>query len=95
MYSKRASDQLPPHHLVVDHKIELTEGNNLHYSPLYRMTTEELAAVKEYLLENLHKGFIVPSNAPFASPVLFVSKPNGGLRFYVDYRKLNSITKKD
>ena len=27
------------------------------------MTTEELAAVKEYLLENLHKGFIVPSSA--------------------------------
>ena len=95
MHSKRASDQLPPHRLAVDYKIELTEGNNLCYSPLYRMTTEELAAVKEYLLENLHKGFIVPSNAPFASPVLFISKPNGGLRFCVDYRKLNSITKKD
>ena len=59
------------------------------------MTTEELAAVKEYLLKNLHKGFIVSSSAPFASPVLFVSKPNGGLRFCVDYRKLNSIIKKD
>ena len=95
MYSKRASDQLPPHHLAVDHKIELTQENNLSYSLLYRMTTEELAAIKEYLLENLHKGFIVPSNTPFASLVLFVSKPNGGLCFYVDYRKLNSITKKD
>ena len=95
VHSKRASDQLPPHRLAVDHKIELTQDNNLGHSPLYRMTTEELAAVKEYLLENLHKGFIVPSSAPFASPVLFVSKPNGGLRFCVDYRKLNSITKKD
>ena len=59
------------------------------------MTTEELAAIKEYLLENLHKGFIVPSNTPFASPVFFVSKPNRGLRFYIDYWKLNSIMKKD
>ena len=59
------------------------------------MITEELAAVKEYLLENLHKGFIVLSNTPFASPVLFVSKLNGSLYFYVDYRKLNSITCKD
>ena len=75
--------------------MELTQENSLGHSPLYRMTTEELAAVKEYLLENLHKGFIVPSSAPFASPVLFVSKPNGGLRFCVDYRKLNSIAKKD
>ena len=59
------------------------------------MTTEELLVVKEYLLDNLYKGFIVPSSAPFASPVLFVTKPDGKLRFYVDYRKLNSLTKKD
>ena len=59
------------------------------------MTTKELTAVKEYLLKNLHKGFIVPSSAPFASSVLFVSKPNEGLRFCVDYRKLNNIIKKD
>ena len=59
------------------------------------MIIEELAAVKEYLLENLHKGFIVLSSTPFASPVLFVSKLNRGLRFCVDYWKLNSIMKKD
>ena len=95
MYSKHASDQLPPYYLIVDYKIKLTEGNNLYYSPLYYITIEELIAIKKYLLENLYKGFIIPSNTPFASLVLFVSKPNGGLRFYVDYRKLNSITKKD
>ena len=43
----------------------------------------------------MDKGFIVPSNSPFASPVLFVAKPNGSLRFCIDFRKLNSITKKD
>jgi hypothetical protein len=52
-------------------------------------------AIKEYLLENLDKGFIVPSLAPFASPILFVKKPDGSLRFCVDYRKLNQLTKKD
>ena len=59
------------------------------------MTTKELLAIKEYLLDNLYKGFIAPSSSPFASLVLFVSKPGRGLRFYVDYRRLNSITKKD
>ena len=49
------------------------------------MTIEELIVIKEYLLENLHKGFIILNNTPFASLVLFVSKPNGGLRFYIDY----------
>jgi hypothetical protein len=59
------------------------------------MSTEELLTVKEYLVDNLHKGFIVPSSAPFASPVLFVAKPGGGLRFCIDYRKLNNLTRKD
>jgi hypothetical protein len=59
------------------------------------MTTEKLFAVKEYLLENLYKGFIVLSSFLFASPVLFVVKPNSSLRFYVNYYKLNSLTKKD
>ena len=59
------------------------------------MTTEELTAIKEYLLENLYKGFIIPSNTPFTSPILFVSKLNRGLRFYINYWKLNSIMKKD
>jgi hypothetical protein len=59
------------------------------------MTTEELLAIKEYLLKNLYKGFIMPSSLSFASSVLFVAKPNSSLRFCVDYRKLNNLTKKD
>ena len=59
------------------------------------MTTKELLVVKEYLLKNLYKGFIVLSSSLFASPVLFVAKPNSGLYFYVNYYKLNSLTKKD
>ena len=46
-------------------------------------------------MDNLVKGFIEPSQAPFASPILFTKKPNGGLRFCIDYRKLNNITRKD
>ena len=54
-----------------------------------------LEATKQYLLDNLNKGFIDYSYSPFASPVLFVAKPNGGLRFCVNYRKLNKFTRKD
>ena len=49
------------------------------------MIIEELIAIKEYLLENLYKGFIILSNTPFASFILFVSKLNRGLRFYIGY----------
>jgi hypothetical protein len=46
-------------------------------------------------VDNLSKGFISKSQAPFAAPILFARKANGGLRFCVDYQKLNAITQKD
>jgi hypothetical protein len=59
------------------------------------MTTKELEIVKQYLIDNLNKGFITPSQAPFTALVLFVRKANGSLRFYIDFRKLNQITRKN
>ena len=53
---------------------------------------EELKATKQYLTDNLYKGFIKLSQAPFTSPILFVRKANKSLRFCIDYRKLNTIT---
>ena len=37
----------------------------------------------------------MPSKTTYTLPVLFTPKPNNGWRFYVDYWKLNRITKKD
>ena len=59
------------------------------------MSPYKLQKVKEYLNENLSKGFITPSKAPYSSPVLFALKANGDLRFCVDYRKLNALTKRN
>ena len=95
VFSKAASDTLPPHRENVDHDIILEADNNLVPSPLYSMSLEQLEAVKVYLEDHLKRGFIVPSGAPYASPVLFAKKPGGGWRFCVDYRRLNEITKKD
>ncbi|KAL1973423.1 hypothetical protein VTN31DRAFT_6058 [Thermomyces dupontii] len=98
VFSKKASDQLPPHRRDVDYRIELEPGadpvKDIGHAPLYKMSLEELEAVKKYLEANLSKGFIVPSAAPFASPVL-VARSAGKLRFCVDYRKLNALSKKD
>lgn len=94
VFSEAESHILPPSR-PYDHKIELETNSTLNYGPLYNQSAEELQQVKQYLMENLKKGWIEPSKAPYSSPVLFVKKPNGGLRFCVDYRKLNAITKKD
>jgi hypothetical protein len=55
------------------------------YMPLWKQTTKELKAAKQYIMENLDKGFIAPRNTLFASPFLMARKPRGGLQFYMDY----------
>src|SRR5438876_2073627 len=94
IFSKAASDILPLHHKY-NLKIKLERDHNLGFSPLHQYSAEELRACKQYLVENLSKGFIDSSQSPFAAPILFVRKANGGLRFCVDYRKLNAVTRKD
>ena len=42
----------------------------------------------------MDKGFICANSSPVGAPVLFAKK-KGGLWFYMDYRGLNDITKKD
>ena len=57
VFSKMASDQLPPHRLY-DHKIQLEADHSLGFHLLYKQTAKELLATKQYLIENLGKGFI-------------------------------------
>ena len=47
-------------------------------------------------LEEMQKNNIIkPSKSPWASPVVLVKKRDGTLRFCVDYRTLNLVTKPD
>ena len=94
LFTKQAADKLPPHRYI-DHAIELLPDSKPPFGPMYQMSDLELQALKKFLKENLDKGFIQPSTSPAASPVLFVKKADGGLRFCVDYRALNAITKKN
>lgn len=43
----------------------------------------------------LKAGLIEPATLEWATPILFVQKKDGRLRFFIDYRTLNAITVKD
>ena len=51
--------------------------------------------VRELLDEMSKKDVIQKSTSPWASPIVLVRKKDGRLRFCVDYRKVNSITRRD
>ena len=78
-----------------DHKIELNSDAISFQSRVYKIFSFKLVKVKEYLIENLSKDFIILSKIVYFSSVLFALKVNENLRFCVDYRKLNALTKKN
>jgi hypothetical protein len=72
--------------------IEWNPGTAPIYKTSYRMTTPELAELKEHLKELLEKGFIHPSSSPWGAPVIFVLKKDGTQRLCIDYHALNEVT---
>src|SRR6201999_1800136 len=59
---------------------------------LYPMSPSEQVELNKFLDENLKSGHICPSKSPMASPVFFIKKMDGSLRFVQDYCKLNVMT---
>ena len=59
------------------------------------MLEVDLGTLREYINENLKKGFIRLSSLLAGSPILFVLKKDGKKRLCVDYWKLNAIMMKD
>lgn len=94
LFKKAVADVLPPHR-PYDHKIPLKEGFTPPFGPLYSLSKTELQALREWIDENLSKGFIRASSSPAGAPILFVKKKDGSLRLCVDYRGLNEGTIKN
>ncbi|GFX35682.1 retrovirus-related Pol polyprotein from transposon 297 [Trichonephila clavipes] len=61
----------------------------------YRVSPTERRIIHEEGQKMLDEGIVQPSESPWSSPVVLLRKKDGSWRFCVDYRKLNSVTKKD
>ncbi|KAJ1088505.1 hypothetical protein NDU88_001662 [Pleurodeles waltl] len=69
-------------------------------SKIYRQTDHVRDCIKQEVQIMLDLGVIEPSESPWASPVLLLPKPHSKdgkreMRFCVDYRGLNDVTKTD
>ena len=55
------------------------------------MFKDELLVIKKYINKHLNKGFIHPSISLAATPILLTKKLGGGIQFYINYKRLNTI----
>jgi len=95
VFSEKESERLPEHQ-PWDHAIDLIDGAPATIrTKIYPMSPNEQAELERFIEENLRKGYIRPSKSPLSSPVFFIKKKDGTLRFVQDYRKLNEITVKN
>ena len=78
----------------VQHEILTTDARPVRCGPR-RLAPTRLRKEQTCIQEMLHGGQIEPSDSPWASPVVLVTKKDGSTRFCVDYRRLNVLTTKD
>ena len=87
-------DPLTGHTDAVEHDINTGDRSPIRCAPR-RMSPQKMTREEECVTEMLTGGQIEASDSPWSSPVVLVTKKDGGTRFCVDYRQLNDATIKD
>jgi hypothetical protein len=77
----------------VYHRIDTGDARPIRQPPR-RLPLANQAEFNDMLEDMKSKGVIEESDSPWSSPVVLVRKKDGSLRFCVDYRRLNDVTKK-
>ncbi len=94
-FNEKESHRFPPAR-TWDHAIELLPDAPKSFDcKIYPMAKGEEDSLREFIKEQLEKGYIRPSKSPYASPFFFIKKKDGKLRPVQDYRRLNTLTVKN
>jgi hypothetical protein len=87
--------EIPQRRPGVDHTIDLEPGSDHPRAKMHGLSRDEGYAVLAYIKDMKKRNEIRESKSSFASPVLVIRKPGGGLRICVDYRALSAATIKN
>ncbi len=68
--------ELPENTGMNEYAIELIEGKQPPYGPIYAFSLMELETLKAYIETHLKTGFIRPSKSPAGTLILFDKKPD-------------------
>jgi transposase InsO family protein len=79
---------------LMHHRINTGEAAPIQTRP-YRLSRTEEHVISAEVEKMLQAGVIVPSSSPWSSAPVLVSKPDGSVRFCIDYRPLNAVTVRD
>jgi hypothetical protein len=77
-----------------EHLIDTGDAKPVRSAP-YRVSRYEREIIVDEVAKMLRSGTIRPSSSPWAAPVVLVRKKDGSHRFCIDYRRLNSVTRRD
>lgn len=79
---------------LVQHRIDTGNTPPIHVPP-YRLGPHIDGKIQEMVQDMVADGVIIESASPWSSPVLLVKKKDGSMRFCIDFRRLNAVTKRD
>ncbi len=90
-FFQRKNADILPLYRPYDHKIEIMPGKEPLSQKNRPFFQPELMVIKKWLDIEVNKGLICGSTVPYASSLLLVRKPGGGVRICADYRGLNNV----
>jgi len=94
VFGKKQSERMPTRK-VWDYAIDVKEGFVPKKGKVYPLSREEREEVREFVREQLKKGYIWLSKSLQTAPVFFVGKKDGKKRMVQDYKYLNEWTIKN